>query len=589
MPDTGQPTAATRTPCAEVALLASNRSHSPLSPIACVNALHRTFDALAKSHNEAATPTLIAALAAGDGPIFEGAIAGLCLRRTKAGHLAVLREWDRLTPQQRQLVEKGRSRMGAALREALLEGDDGLFRAAIEFVDSSGDFDLIPTLVMVAEQPNDQRSRIAVELTLRLVDQLVNWIATHEPVVGRDPQTIRYCVLESLERSVERFHQHERAELLEAFIVLAGPYSKTLNTILTAPFHPCYQALVEVLATSPNPAVLRLLSDMLTGKETPHVIQHVISKRTDRPFREALLAIELDPENAPLMRNVARLKFLACCEDTSVVCNQFTAEQQAAAVRLLAATGAGDDYKLSLIDALLKHGSLAGRIAACTALHAVPGQQANKLLLKALDDSEGAVQAAAVRQLRERRIPGTLSKLVELVSSPNEEVAAAAREALSVFSFDNYASRFDIMDEGARHSMGVRVAKIDRTAMMRLREELSHANRRQRIRAMQMASAMGMLPSLADALVERLQDDDHVVRATAAEFLQFCSASDVRNALLTALGDASVSVQRAAKNSLEAMNALPEELASEHLAGGQFMELESAEATATISSAEESP
>jgi hypothetical protein len=42
--------------------------------------------------------------------------------------------------------------------------------------------------------------------------------------------------------------------------------------------------------------------------------------------------------------------------------------------------------------------------------------------------------------------------------------------------------------------------------------------------------------------------------------LQFCSAGDVRNALIAALEDTSITVQLAARSSLEALNALTEEL-----------------------------
>jgi HEAT repeat protein len=66
---------------------------------------------------------------------------------------------------------------------------------------------------------------------------------------------------------------------------------------------------------------------------------------------------------------------------------------------------------------------------------------------------------------------------------------------------------------------------------------------------------MEVMPQLADALIERLEDEDHLVRAAAAEALQYCSASDVRNALLAAVGDKSVAVQNAAKNSLKALGA----------------------------------
>jgi HEAT repeat protein len=517
--------------------------------------LQRTIDALAKSHNEAATPTLVAALAVGSGPVFDGAIAGLCSRRSKVGHLAVLRQWEVLTPAQREMIEKGRQRMGGALREALLEGDDQLFAAARDFVEASGDFDLIPTLVMVAEQPHVSRSRAAIDLTMNLVDQLCKWIAgNREPVIGRDPETIRYCVLESLERSVERFRDHQRDELLEAFVVLAGPHSTLLLSILENPLHPCYKSVIHTLTDSSNANVLRLLIEMLAAKEAAQVVRSVVGKRTDRPFVEALLAMPIDPKNMPQKRNLARIKSIACLESVKILCTEYSSEQQAAAVNLMAATGVSDDHKLDLIEEMLKHGSLAGRIAAAASLRHVPGQRAGSLVLQALKDSDGLVQALAVRQLRERRIPGTLHKLMELVDSPHEEVSAAAREALSEFSFDNFTSRFDLLDEDARRAMGKRVAKVDHTSIERLRQDLASPSRRFRQRALAMATSMGLLPKLADAVIERLQDEDHMIRTAAAEALQFCTAGDVRNALLTAAGaDRSVAVQNAAKHSLEVL------------------------------------
>jgi hypothetical protein len=516
----------------------------------------RTIDALAKSHNEAAAPTLTAALSAGVGPVFDGAVAGLVARRNKLGHLAVLRHWPALSPAQKQLVEKGRPRMGGALREALLEGDDQLFSAARDFVEDSGDFDLIPTLVMVAEQTSGERAQAAIDLTMRLIDQLCRWIeGPREPNTGRDPETIRYCVLESLERSVERFREHQRSELLEAFIVLAGPHSTTLLSILENPLHPCFKSIVHTLSTSFSPGVLKLLVTIFSSKDAPQVVRNVISKRTDKMFVEVLLAMPVDLKNMPLKRNLARTKSIACCEAVETVYSEFPAEQQAAAIKLLAACGAPDEHKLALVDGLLKYGALAGRVAACAALHSIPGQKANKLVLQALQDSEGAVQAIAVRQLRERRIPGTMNKLMDLIDSPDEAVSEAAREALSEFSFDNFNSRFDVLDEEARRAMGTRVARVDRTTVARLKQELSNPARRQRLRAMEMAAAMGVLPKLADALIERLQDEDHVVRVAAAEGLQFCAAADVRAALLAAVGDRSVAVQNAAKSSLRALGA----------------------------------
>lgn len=514
----------------------------------------KTIETLSKSHNEAAAPTLIAGLRTGGGPVFDGAIAGLVARRNKAGHLAVLRQWHALSAEQKLLVEKGRHKMGGALREALLEGDDRLFVNARDFVEASGDFDLVPTLVMVAEQPAGDRSAAALELTGRLVEQLRAWIDSERtPAVGRDPETIRYCVLESLERSVERFRVHQRWELLEAFVVLAGPHSSTLSHILETAHHPCHAGVVQTLSRSASPGVLGLLTAMLACKDAPQAIRAIIGKRTDRPFVAALLATPLEPKHGPQRRNLARMKSIACCQATHAPVAQYTPAEQAAAVELLAASGASDEDKLDLAETMLTHGSVAGRVAACGSLQAIGGQRASKLVLLAMADAEGAVQAAAIHQLRERRIPGTMMRLIELLDHPDALVSDAAREALADFSFDNYASRFDVIDEEARRTMGVRVAKVDRTSVDRLKQELRHPARRQRLRALEMIDAMGVAAALADALIERLEDDDHLVRVAAAEALQYCTALDVRNALLAAVGDKSVAVQNAARSSLRAL------------------------------------
>ena len=517
--------------------------------------LQRTIDALAKSHNEAATPTLIAALSTSSVDVFDGVVRALCARRSKVGHTAVLRYWDSLTPSQKLIVEKGRCRMGVALREALLDGDDRLFAAAYEFVEASGDYDLVPTLVMVAERTCGERADAAVELTLNLVDQLCRWLAAdREPVLGRDPETIRYCVLESLERSVERYRQHRRAELLEAFVVLAGPDSTTLRHILDSPYHPCYQSIVQSLTASVSPNMLRLLTTIYAYRDASQAVRNVVAKRTDQPFIDALLATPLDSKNVLFHKNLARTKSLACCEANPAILAQLSDEQQAAAMRLLAASGAGDDRKLSLAEMLMKHGPVEARVAACEALRPIAGQRANQAALQALEDPDGEVQAAAVRQLRERRIPGAMNKLLELVESPNEAVSTAARDALWEFTFENYTARFDLLDDDARRSMGARVALVDRTTLARLRAELDNPARRLRLRAIEMIAAMGLLPQVADALIERLQDEDHLVRVAAADALQHCTADDVRNALLAAIGDRSVAVQTAARNSLRALN-----------------------------------
>ena len=67
-------------------------------------ALETTFAVLSSSRNESTVPALIDALDSKDDKVYEGAIKALVARRSKKGHLAVLKRWHLLEPNQREFV-----------------------------------------------------------------------------------------------------------------------------------------------------------------------------------------------------------------------------------------------------------------------------------------------------------------------------------------------------------------------------------------------------------------------------------------------------------------------------------------------------
>jgi hypothetical protein len=513
--------------------------------------LERTFETLARSRNDAATAVLLATLDAQEKPLADGAVLGLVRRRSKAGHTAVLSRWHLLSPELKRAVDQSEGRMGGALQEALLHGDDQLFANACEVAHESGEFDLAPTLITIAEQVDGTRSRVATRLIGEMVERLVHARGGEGEIGGytRHPETIRKRVLDSLERSVERFVVHGRRELIEAFVVLAGPESPTLRTILESPHHPCCQTVVDMLNTSTSADVLQLLTDYLATDEAPAAVRAVASRRTDAAFVAALLAMPLAPLPG-LVKNLGRIKGFACLSSPDAVCKRLAPAAQAAAMRIVALSGATDESKVNFAAALLARGAAPARVAACQALEPISGQRSNELVLAALSDSDGDVQAAATRQLRSRHIPGTLAKLIELVASPHEAVQIAARESLAEFSFENYLARYETLDDDTRRTTGALVALVDVHALDQLKLEMASLVRRRRLRAIEVADVMGVTARVADALVERLDDEDHLVRAAAAAALGDCSAMDVRDALVAALGDRSHAVQSAARDSL---------------------------------------
>ena len=95
------------------------------------------------------------------------------------------------------------------------------------------------------------------------------------------------------------------------------------------------------------------------------------------------------------------------------------------------------------------------------------------------------------------------------------------------------------------------VRKIDPEAPPALKEELANKSRTRRLRAITIIAAMGAVADLEGALIDRLADDDHLVRAEAARALADCPTPAVRQALEAALADRSLVVREAAEEALQ--------------------------------------
>jgi HEAT repeat protein len=203
-----------------------------------------------------------------------------------------------------------------------------------------------------------------------------------------------------------------------------------------------------------------------------------------------------------------------------------------------------------MIEFLMSKGREGGRRAASQALAQFNGAEANSLALRSLADPDPQVQANLLGQLRQRGIPGALARLVEMLESPHEIVRRAVRESLAEFNFKRFLAAFDMLDDEVRGSTGRMVRKIDPEAIPALKEELIAKSRTRRLRAITVAQAMKAIPDLEQALIDRLADEDHVVRAEAARALAVCNSPAVREALVKARADRSLVVREAAEESL---------------------------------------
>lgn len=516
--------------------------------------LQVTFDILSTTRNESAVPVLLKALDVVDRRIQTAAVKGLVRRRSADGQRELIRRWPRLRRSWKAIIAERPAWISQAIRDAILGDDPELQQYGCEMTLWIRDYDLIPVLIRVAEDQGDSGAALAGETVRDLAEQLSEELASPRDYRRRqDPQTLRRRVLSALEQSVRRFHQHQRTDLLEAFLLLTGRDNSVLKSILQNPRDKVYLNVVHLLTQSERPAIVRLLIRFFEEIQAPATIRHIVARRRDLTFVRYLLQRWHKGAPAGFRANVRRMTSFAWLQDDLSMLGQLTDIQQQTVVGLVTASGMNRLQVFEVIKHVLLHGGVRARRAATEALAAFKGKEANQLVLRSLNDDDAKTQAIAARQLRQRSIPNALQTLIDLLNSPHEVVREAARENLTEFRFRRYLDTFDTLTPDVRRETGQLVKQVDPNAIEELLGELQSNARSRRQRALAMIDAMDVVGDMEEALLQMTRDDDQRIRAEAARLLSHCDTKRTRRALRQLLTDDSTVVKQAVEEALQTL------------------------------------
>jgi hypothetical protein len=439
-----------------------------------------------------------------------------------------------------------------ALKAALLKGDATLRGNACDMVLACRDYEQFPILVKALEARNcpyaDRISTTMHQLCVWLHDSLIAWSGGDRS--GPDPSFARHHVIAALERSLKRKTDRHAPALVDALLLLAPTDNRELLEILRDARHSCHPQLISELATNATPAVLERLVALFRDSDAPQAALEAIARRTDRPFVDYLLHELKHPVPLRVLHNMKRLRTVAWLESTRDVLLEFDGRAQAIAVDLAMASEIDRDPLFALLKLILQQGLGEGRRASCQSLSAFNGAEANELILAALRDPDAGVQAAALRQLRSRRVADALQILVSKLESPFGEVRDAARSSLAEFNFVRYRAMFDLLDEQAARSTGALVRQVDPSTRVKLMEELTSPSVTTRLRGIEMAVAMGAIADVREQLITLGRHENATVRKEAVAALAFATGPGVVEALDFAVRDTNRSVADAARQSL---------------------------------------
>lgn len=517
----------------------------------------RTAQVLSKTPNRAVLPVLLAGLKSSGAEVRAATIRAAIRRHERATHTQLIQYFTYLDESDRLVLGEAHRAMphhaAPALKIAILEGDAMLCKNACRIISISGNVDLIPVLVKAAEdKKHHYRAEVAatiLELAAQVQCELSQW-AGGDRSAPHDPSFKRHHVLLSLEQSMSRFAQHRRQEILDAFLLLAPVDNKILSKILRDPAHPCHASVVNELTSTQDFAIMERLVEMLRDTDTPAAALKIIAQRTDERFVDILLNGLKRPVPIRVLHNMKGLSHVAWLEDHRERLLELDGRAQAVAVDLAVASGLGRDLLFEFLAFLLQKGLAEARRASSQALAKFDSPQADELVVATLGDPDAGVQAAAVRQLRARRIPNALERLVALLDSRAPEVREAARSSLAEFNFTRYRTMFDLLDEQSARTTGMLVHKVDHAVQQKLAEELSSPSITSKLRGIEMAIAMEATNDVRQQLIDLARHENIAIRKEAVAALAHCHGDSVVATLKTAAADANHSVAETAKQSL---------------------------------------
>lgn len=517
--------------------------------------LCQTLKLLTETANEAAVPILLAALDSRDREIQEGALTAILNRRRGVGSRALIKRWGSLSERWKQQIAEHPRQIASAVRDAILSRDGELCANGCEALLCIREFELIPALVTAIEEPENPYATMVAETLIGLSELLQEEISGHRKQRQlREPARVRQQVLPSLERAADRYEQHRHREVIEAFLMLTNHENAVLKQILCEPRHPAYLVVTDILRNSARPGVIRLVLNLMESRFAPTAALQVISHRSDLPFIRHLLQRLANTSTSHLRSNLRRVESISWLKDDLSLLDSLNEQEQETAVQVAMVSNMDRIDVFEAIAHLMKFGRVGGRRAASKALAEFGGAEANKLVLDGLHDSDPHVQANLAGQLRERGIPGAISRLIQLLDSPHEVVSKAAQACLSEFSFNRYLSIFDMMEDDIRRSTGLLVMRVDPTASSQLAEELKARTRTRRLRGLEIAMAMDAVQHLEPLIIALLKDEDHFVRAEAARTLAYGVSPLAQQSLRDALMDRSIAVREAAEQALRKLS-----------------------------------
>ncbi len=195
---------------------------------------------------------------------------------------------------------------------------------------------------------------------------------------------------------------------------------------------------------------------------------------------------------------------------------------------------------------------LAARVRLLRLVMARPRGASTEFLKHFLHDSEPRLIRMAAREFIRRRPADFEQSLLPLLTDAPESVRKIVGRSIGQSGFERFWEHFDSMDRRSRGNAGKALLKILPDAVHRLGRRLSNGNVDQRLKALQMAQELSLVPELRSQMIPLCAHANPRVRSKAVSMLGDIGAAAVDLLIEKAVQDPDARVRA---NAIEVMEA----------------------------------
>ena len=378
------------------------------------------------------------------------------------GMFELVKKFQQLTSEQRNLLATHVDKLGSPVRMALLNENLDVQENAINVIRHLRPYSVIPQLLRHLELGGPTRHFGVVQWA---VNHLVEYFA--QEFQGLVPRQASYSytlaeIIDAMERGISSWQRHEREIFLDVFFRISeriGTPGHVSYEMMSNPNHPAHAVFMRKLAGSQDHFVIRFLVRQLESNAVPKVFLHTASRRTDIAFVRMLLETVGYHPTTMLQTNLSHIFRFDWLADLHSRLKDLDGTYHRFLVEMMHCSGLSEMEKTAVYETVLQFGSLQGKTAVMERLLHNMSSDADRLVLLASDNDDPEIQALALSQLRARRIHGATSRLLRFLDSPHDCVRNAISGELTEFRMDRLLLTLDALSDEQRDYM-LQVVKI---------------------------------------------------------------------------------------------------------------------------------